>query len=107
MCKDWIRKDVEGAPFKIGDEIVVGTGTDETFLEDMKGAMGTVIGFNYKGGTGQTYPTDPLVMVLFPAVDGLDNELVEGFWKEEICKTITVNPDAVEVVAVIDYTKTD
>jgi hypothetical protein len=101
MCSDWIRKDVEGAPFKIGDEIVVGTGTDETFLEDLKGLMGTVIGFNYKGG--KTYPTDPLVMVLIPAVDGLDNELVEGFWKEEIHPTVTVDPDAVEIVAVIQF----
>lgn len=102
MCKDWIRKDVDGAPFKIGDEIVVGTGTDETFLEDLQGLMGTVIGFNYKGG--KTYPTDPLVMVLFPAEDGLDNELVEGFWKEEINLTVTIKADGVEVIAVVDFT---
>lgn len=70
---------VEGAPFKIGDEVTIldNPEHDETFAVEFSGLLGKVIGLDYSGAVGQVYPEDPLMRVR--TLKG-----TESFWKEEL-----------------------
>lgn len=72
--------DVQGAPFKIGDVVLVlnNPNSDETFDLSFIGTKGKVEYFEYDCGCSQTFPDDPMIGVRFP-----DNTL-EEFWKEEL-----------------------
>jgi hypothetical protein len=72
-----IHVDVEGAPFKIGDLVVVTCGSDETFDCYYEGRVGTVEYFEYECGCGQSYPRDPMIGVRFGTV-------IDEFWREEL-----------------------
>lgn len=73
-----IRRNVEGAPYKIGVLVSVERGSDETFNPGYLGMVGTVVHFDYSCGCGQTYPSDPMVGVMF------SDSIIEEFWKEEL-----------------------
>ena len=70
--------DIEGAPARIGDKVVVTGSRDETFNPLYKGRIGIVEYLEYQCGCGQTYPGDPMIGVRFR--DGA----VEEFWVEEL-----------------------
>jgi hypothetical protein len=73
-----LYQDVEGAPFNIGDMIIVleNPSNDETFNKWYVLKNGIIIYFEC--GCGQSYPSDPMIGVKFS--DGK----IEEFWKEEI-----------------------
>ena len=77
-------KNVDGAPFKIGDKIKVlnNPNNDETFNKLFISKSGLVIYYDYECGCGQNFPDDPMIGVRF------ENGIVEEYWKEEI-KTTT------------------
>ena len=72
-----IYKDVDGAPFKIGDRVKVVSLSDDTADEDLLGSQGSVLYFEYSCGCGQTFPNDPMIGVQF-------GERTAEFWKEEL-----------------------
>lgn len=74
------RIDIDGAPFKIGDTVVIldNPNKDETFNYDFSGRKGVVEHFEYDCGCGQTFPADPMIGVRFS-----DKKIAE-FWKEEL-----------------------
>jgi hypothetical protein len=76
--KGLIRTNVRGAPFRIGDKVRVVRGTDETFDRRFLRRVGRIQHLNYSCACGQTYPTDPMIGVLFRSGE------VEAFWKEEL-----------------------
>jgi hypothetical protein len=80
MGVNYIRTDVEGAPFRIGDKVEVTALTDETAPENMLHKIGTVEYFEYECGCGQTYPNDPMIGVRF------DENTLHEFWSEELTK---------------------
>ena len=73
-----IYHDVEGAPLRIGDHVLVSKGTDETFSQEHLGKVGIVIYLEYACGCGQTFPHDPMIAVRFP------DETLDEFWREEL-----------------------
>jgi hypothetical protein len=73
-----ITCDVAGAPFHIGDRVVVVGVSDEEAPEGCIGLMGVVLSFEYSCGCGQSFPHDPMISVEFP------NGRKEEFWREEI-----------------------
>lgn len=77
-------KNVDGAPFKIGDKIKVlnNPNNDETFNKLFISKSGLVIYYDYECDCGQNFPDDPMIGVRF------ENRIVEEYWKEEI-KTTT------------------
>jgi hypothetical protein len=75
-----IYKDVEGAPFRIGDTVKVVSLSDDTADEDLLGSHGSVLYFEYSCGCGQTFPRDPMIGVLF-------GERTAEFWKEELARS--------------------
>jgi hypothetical protein len=79
-----LYKNVDGAPFKIGDKIKVlnNPNNDETFNKLFISKSGLVIYYDYECGCGQNFPDDPMIGVRF------ENGIVEEYWKEEI-KTTT------------------
>lgn len=70
--------DVTGAPFRVGDLVVVVAASDETCAKRCLGKSGRVVYFEYSCGCGQTYPYDPMIGVQF--AEGTQEE----FWREEI-----------------------
>ncbi|MBI2683203.1 MAG: Carotenogenesis protein CarS [Acidobacteriales bacterium] len=72
-----LRRDVPGAPFRIGQQVRVVAGTDETFDKRFLGKLGTVEYFEYNCGCGQSYPHDPMIGVRF-------GRKLEEFWVEEL-----------------------
>jgi hypothetical protein len=76
-----IHSDVPGAPFRIGEAVMVISATDETCDAQRIGMRGTVLFFEYSCGCGQTYPEDPMIGVKF--ADGTREE----FWREELVST--------------------
>jgi hypothetical protein len=76
-----IRHYVRGAPIQVGTPIIVGLSLDETFDRSFVGREGVVVHLNYEGGTGQTFPGDPLIGVRFS-----DNR-EDDFWREELLLT--------------------
>ena len=79
-----LYKNVDGAPFKIGDKIKVlnNPNNDETFNKLFISKSGLVTYYDYECGCGQNFPDDPMIGVRF------ENGIVEEYWKEEI-KTTT------------------
>lgn len=75
-----IKRNVKGAPFKIGDHVQVIKTADKTMNKSFIGRRGKVIYFNYGYGCGQTYPTDPIIGVRFRY------RSEEEFWKDELIK---------------------
>ncbi len=75
-----IIEDVEGAPFKLGDEVRVlnNPNLDCTFDKQYIGKIGRIVHFEYDCGCGQSFPADPMIGVMFSDFN------VEEFWKEEI-----------------------
>jgi len=73
-----IYHNVEGAPFRIGQKVEVVGSADDTFNSDYLGHVGTVRYYEYSCGSGQTYPTDPMIGVQFPGGD------IEEFWQGEL-----------------------
>ena len=72
-----IYKNVEGAPFRIGDTVRVVSLSDDTANEGLLGCQGSVLYFEYSCGCGQTFPKDPMIGVQF-------NARTDEFWKEEL-----------------------
>jgi CarS bacterial SH3 domain len=73
--------DVDGAPFSIGQPVVVCSLADETANRSFLLKLGVVVYFDYECGCGQTYPQDPMIGVRFP------NGKVDEFWREELKAT--------------------
>ena len=69
--------DVPGAPFRIGEQVLVAAGADDTFDNAFSGLVGVVAYLEYDCGCGQTYPYDPMIGVRFEAN-------IEEFWAEEL-----------------------
>lgn len=78
MLANPVYTDVEGAPFNIGQQVVVVGSEDQTFDCASEGRDGIVEYFEYDCGCGQTHPGDPMIGVVFR--DGTREE----FWKEEL-----------------------
>jgi len=75
-----IREYVEGSPYQSGQRVRVVSATDPNAYDvsgDI-GVRGTVLYLEYECGSGQTYPTDPMIGV------EIDGGKVEEFWSEEI-----------------------
>lgn len=72
-----LYKNVDGAPFKIGDKIKVlnNPNNDETFNKLFISKSGLVIYYDYECGCGQNFPDDPMIGVRF------ENGIVEEYWK--------------------------
>lgn len=70
-------KNVPGAPFNIGDRVKVVKAVDETCAVKFIGHQGIVARFDYRGAVGQSYPGDPLVVVVI-------GQETSSFWKEEL-----------------------
>ena len=78
-----IRRNVRGAPFKIGMLVRYVHAIEEDEAEELGtmqylGQVGKLEYYEYSCGCGQTYPGDPMIGVRFP-----DGKLHE-FWKEEL-----------------------
>lgn len=72
--------DVDGAPFRIGQAVIVlnNPNQDETFDSKYIGRKGTVKFLEYDGGCGQQFPFDPMIGVSFA------DKSEEEFWNEEL-----------------------
>lgn len=72
--------DIEGAPYKIGEDVVIldNPSNDETFDKKFVGRKGMIVFYEYDCGCGQTYPNDPMIGVRF------SNGKIAEFWEEEI-----------------------
>ena len=75
---EYFRSNVEGAPFSIGQSIIVCGVADWAADRSFLFRRGIIAYFNYDCGCGQTYPQDPMIGVLFPSGH------VEEFWREEL-----------------------
>jgi len=73
-----ISEDIPGAPFKIGQKIIVVSGSDNTFDRAFLGKIGQVTYYEYECGSGQIYPHDPMIGVEFSSGE------IEEFWMEEL-----------------------
>ena len=73
-------EDVQGAPFKIGQQVIVALLGDETADAKFLSHAGQVTTLCYGTGCGDTYPHDPMILVKFDEAD-LNDEL---FWHEEL-----------------------
>lgn len=74
-----IYQNVDGAPFKIGEEVNVVSLSDDTADAEFLGRQGQVLYFEYSCGCGQTFPNDPMIGVQF-------GERTAEFWKEELAR---------------------
>lgn len=72
------KKNVKGAPYKIGDWIKVIDLADVYMSKSFIGKRGKVLYFNYNDSRGQYYPHDPKIGVRLK--DGATVEL----WKDEV-----------------------
>jgi hypothetical protein len=72
---DWI----EGSFYQVGDSVkVVDQGADRWMIRAYIGSVGEVCDLDFASGCGESFPSDPLVIVR------LVNGIVAGFWKEEL-----------------------
>lgn len=76
-AQDGIYQDLDGAPFRIGDEVRVVQLADETADPKYLDHEGTVQYFEYACGCGQRFPNDPMIGVKF-------SRKIDEFWKEEL-----------------------
>ncbi len=76
----YIDIDVIGAPFEIGDTVLIlnNPNNDNTFNEKLSDLHGIVEYFEYNCGCGQTFPHDPMIGVR------LKDKRISEFWKEEL-----------------------
>jgi hypothetical protein len=73
-----IYKNIDSTPFRIGEFVKIVGSADETFNKRYIGKVGLVIYFEYSCGCGQSFPSDPMIGVLFSDLT------IEEFWKEEL-----------------------
>lgn len=75
-----IYENVEGAPFKIGDIVIIldNPNSDDTFEKSFVHKIGEVFFFEYDCGCGQSFPNEPMIGIKFP------EGAAEEFWKEEL-----------------------
>ncbi|MBI3020864.1 MAG: hypothetical protein HYY90_02330 [Candidatus Omnitrophica bacterium] len=73
-----ISRDVPGAPFRIGQDVKIIGRSDDTVSAKFIGRKGTVVYFDFSCGCGQSYPSDPMIGVVFRG------GIVEEFWREEL-----------------------
>jgi len=73
-----IREPVPGAPRQPGDRVVVVAVADSTVDPGHIGKVGRVDYLEYSCGSGQTFPGDPMIGVVF------DGGGREEFWPEEL-----------------------
>jgi len=70
---------VQGAPFQVGDRVIVIASADDCGYPERIGQHGIVVQLRYETEVGDTYPGDPFISVV------LDVDKWEGsFWKEEL-----------------------
>ena len=76
----YLKFDIDGAPFKIGDKVEVlnNPNLDETFDKRFFNNICEVIYFEYDCGCGQIFPEDPMI-----GIKSSDGKIGE-FWKEEL-----------------------
>ena len=75
-----LYENVDGAPVKIGQTVIVTGVSDSCGNPQYIGHKGTVEYLVYGGGTGQLYPTEPLIGAAFPEFP----EGNEAFLAEEL-----------------------
>jgi hypothetical protein len=73
-----IHRNVAGAPFAIGQKVLVRRLIDQTGPRRFLKKEGTVEYLEYSCGCGQHYPNDPMIGVRFPGGE------LEEFWPEEL-----------------------
>lgn len=75
-----VDENTEGPPFKIGDKVGIlnNPNVDCTFDEQFIGQTGSIVHFDYDCGCGQSFPSDPMIGVMF------SDFKIEEFWKEEL-----------------------
>jgi len=73
-----VKRNIKGAPYKIGNLVKVIFATDETFDNSFMGQVGKIIHYCYSCGCGQSFPDDPMIGIEF------NEGVIEEFWKEEI-----------------------
>lgn len=78
-----IRERVEGAPYQPGDAVQVVRVIDATTTRDNIGRRGRVEYLEYSCGSGQSYPTDPMIGVDLGAAGR------EEFWREELAAVLS------------------
>ncbi len=81
LVASWAKPVVEhvpGAPYQVGDCVVIVCVCDDTVPEENIGKHGEVIYLEYSCGSGQTYPGDPMIGVR------LETGAIEEFWIEEL-----------------------
>lgn len=79
MSANPLYEDVEGAPVKIGQIVMVLEQSDEEGYPELVGEIGIVHHLEYECGCGQEYPHSPMIGVKF---DG--DEEAKEFWPEEL-----------------------
>jgi hypothetical protein len=72
------RKNIPGAPFRIGMRVKVVRGRDDTITPGRVGCVGVVVYYEYDCGCGQTYPADPMIGLRFAG------GRVDEFWRDEL-----------------------
>jgi len=72
-------EDIDGAPFKLNQRVVVSDVEEDLDYEKYIGKKGRIIYFEYDCGSGQSFPGDPMMGV---ELEGTN--IVEEFWKNEI-----------------------
>lgn len=85
-------EDIEGAPFRIGQQVRIldNPNNDDTFDMTFANLIGEIRFFEYESGCGQSYPYDPLISVQLP------NGRSDGFWKEELTANLAIPPPTLE-----------
>lgn len=75
-----IKRNVKGAPFKIGDHVQVIKTADGKMNKHFIGKRGKVVYFNYDYKCGKTFPADPMTGIRFRY------KAEEEFYKDELVK---------------------
>ncbi len=73
-----IFENVAGAPFRIGQRVVINALADDTAETSLLSERGIIEYFEYNCGCGQSFPGDPMIGVRF------GGGKIEEFWYEEL-----------------------
>ena len=85
-----IYEDAPGAPVKIGQTVLVTGVDDECGNPNCIGHQGIVEYLHYGGGTGQIYPTVPLIGVRFSKL----NDRLDSFFPSEL---VVLDPSKIHI----------